>query len=73
MPKPVEEDAECDLDGRGKPYDCGRRFASGDRIGPADMLVYGEYEYEDTCGNAIGVGCDDHSVWGGYGESITGL
>jgi hypothetical protein len=66
MPRPAEEEAECDLDGRGPPYDCGRRFVSGANAVVDAMLVNGGYEYDDTGGIAIGIvfGCDQ-SVCGG--------
>jgi hypothetical protein len=47
-PRPIEDEAECDLDGRDPPKPWGRRFVSGDRIGAVAMVVNGGYEYAVT-------------------------
>lgn len=45
-PRPTEEEAECDLDGR-EAYVCGSRF-SGAMVDAVVMAVNGGYEYEET-------------------------
>lgn len=48
IPSPTDDDAECDLDGREPPYDCGSSPVSGARDGAVLMAVKGGYEYEET-------------------------
>jgi hypothetical protein len=43
-PRPMEDEAECDLDGREPPKDWGRRFDSGAMIDAEVMAVKGGYE-----------------------------
>jgi hypothetical protein len=53
-PRPMEDDAECDLEGLDPPKDCDRRPVSIAMIGAAVMAVNGGYEYDETGGMAIG-------------------
>jgi hypothetical protein len=68
---PADDAVECDLEGREPSNDRESRFESFASIGPVAIEVKGGYEYEVT-GSAIGEGCDDQRVCGGYGESMTG-
>lgn len=72
IPWPMEDEAECDLDGREPLNDCEYRVESWASMGEDAMPVKGGYEYDVTWGNGTDEGGDDQSVWGGYGESIMG-
>jgi hypothetical protein len=72
-PRPTEEEAECDLDGRDAPYDCGKRLVSCARLDTGAIVVKGGYEYEETWGRTMGEEWEDHGECDGYGESITCL
>jgi len=58
----LEDEAECDLDGREPLKDCEYSVESCASIGGDVMPVKGGYEYDVTWGNGTDEGGDDQSV-----------
>jgi hypothetical protein len=72
-PRPIEDDAECDLEGLDPPKDWGNRPVSIAMIGAAVIAVNGGYEYDETGGMAMGEDWEDQGECEGYGDSMTCL
>jgi hypothetical protein len=70
-PRPIEDEAECDLDGRDPQYGWDMNPVSGARVDAVVIAVKGGYEYVDTWGRTMGDEWPDHGECDRYGESIT--